>query len=210
MSHFQQHREFYDKPVRLSKEEEKDPIKVIKDFFDDYRLSELRDIQDQIQKVCLTSDEGAFSLAESRSNLLCYNDNLIRLLEAAAYLKDSFVPLAKELKTEVLPKKVTPNSKFDIRVSDLVRGINDVGVDVAHLCVIIVKAWTAKVCAEMPALAPATKKAALPPPLPPLDLDKLHSMALTLQNKLAKLAGVAVDILINELNTQYPYARTGE
>ncbi len=210
MSHFQQHREFYDKPIWLSKEEEKDPMKVIKDFFDDYRLSELRDIQDQIQKVCLTSDEGTFSLAESRSNLLCYNDKLIRLLEAAAYLKDSFVPLAKELKTEVLPKKVTPDSKFDVRVSDLVRGINDVGVDVAHLCVIIVKAWTAKVCAEMPALAPATKKAAPPPPLPPLDLDKLHSMALTLQNKLAKLAGIAVDILVSELNTQFINRKVGE
>jgi len=201
MSHFQQHQEFYDKPVWLSKEEEKQPIKVIKDFFDDYRLSELRDIQDQIQKVCLTSDEGAFSLAESRSNLLCYNDKLIRLLEAAAYLKDSFVPLAKELKTEVLPRKVTAG-RFDMRVSDLVRGINDVGVDVAHLCVIIVKAWTAKECAEMPALAPRAKKVAAPPPLPPLDLDKLHTMALTLQNKLAKLAGVAVDILVSELNTQ--------
>jgi hypothetical protein len=201
MSHFQQHREFYDKPVWLSKEEQIDPMKVVKDFFDDYRLSELRDIQDQIQKVCLTSDEGAFSLAESRSNLLCYNDKLIRLLEAAVYLKDSFVPLAKELEAEGLPRKVTA-AKFDMRVSDLVREINDVGVDVAHLCVIIVKAWTAKVCAEMPVLAPPTKKAAPPPPLPPLDLDKLHSMALTLQNKLAKLAGIAVDILVSELNTQ--------
>jgi hypothetical protein len=125
-------------------------------------------------------------------------------------LKDSFVPLAKEVKTEILPKKVTPDSKFDMRVSDLVRGINDVGVDVAHLCVIIVKAWTAKVCAEMPALAPTTKKAAPPPPLPPLDLDKLHSMALTLQNKLAKLAGVAVDILVSEMNTQFINRKVGE
>jgi hypothetical protein len=122
-------------------------------------------------------------------------------LEAAVYLKDSFVPLAKELEAEGLPRKVTA-AKFDMRVSDLVREINDVGVDVAHLCVIIVKAWTAKVCAEMPVLAPPTKKAAPPPPLPPLDLDKLHSMALTLQNKLAKLAGIAVDILVSELNTQ--------
>jgi hypothetical protein len=210
MSHFQQHRELYDKPVWLSKEEEKDPIKVIKDFFDDYRLSELRDIQDQIQKVCLTSDDAAFSLAESRSNLLCYNDKLIRLLEAASYLQDWFVPLAKEVKSEDLPKKAVQAKNFDLRVSDLVRGINDVGVDVAHLCVIIVKAWTAKVCAEMPALAPATKKAAPPPPLPPLDLDKLQSMALALQNKLAKLAGIAVDILVSELNTQFINRKVGE
>lgn len=203
MSHFQHHREFYDKPVRLSKEEEKEPIKVIKEFFDDYRLSELRQIQDQILKVCLTSDEGAFTLAKSRSNLLSYNDHLIRLLEAAAYLKDSFVPLANELKTEVLPTKVATDNKFDMRVSDIVRGINDVAVDVAHLCVIIVRAWTAKVCAEMKIPAAKNKKVAPPSPLPPVDLDKLHSMALTLQNKLAKLAGIGVNILITELDIHY-------
>jgi hypothetical protein len=200
MSHYKDHPQVYDQLICLSEKEKQAPVEVLRDFFDDYRLSELRDIQDQILKVCLTSEEGAFTKAEARATLLSYNEKLIRLLEAASYLQDWFIPLANEVKTAVLPKKVAQVKNFDMRVSDLVKGINDVGVDVAHLCVIIVKAWTAKVCAELPVLAPNAKKATPPPPLPPLDLDKLHSMALTLQNKLAMLAGVAVDILICELN----------
>jgi cell fate (sporulation/competence/biofilm development) regulator YlbF (YheA/YmcA/DUF963 family) len=203
MTRFKDRREIYDQVMCLSEKDKQAPMEVIKDFFDDYRLSELRDIQDQIQKVCLTSDEGAFTKAEARSNLLSYNDKLIRLLEAASFLQDSFVPIAKEVKTEVLPKITVPSKNFDTRVSDLVRGINDVSVDVAHLCVIIVKAWTANVCAEMKIPVPPAKKTIPPPPLSLVDIDKLHSMALTLQNKLAKLAGVAVDILISELNVHY-------
>jgi hypothetical protein len=210
MSRFKDHPQVYDQLICLSEKEKKAPKEVVKDFFTDYRLSELRDIQDQILRVCLTSDEGTFARAEARSNLLSYNDKLILLLEAASYLQDWFVPLSKEVKSEAVSKKAVQAKNFDMRVSDLVRGINDVGVDVAHLCVIIVKAWTAKVCAEMPALAPTTKKATPPPPLPTLDLDKLHSMALTLQNKLAKLAGVAVDILVSELNTQFINRKVGE
>jgi hypothetical protein len=201
MSRFKDHPEIYDKAICLSDEEKRAPMEVVKDFLGDYRLSELRDIQDQILKVCLTSDAGAFTKAEARSNLLSYNDNLIRLLEAASYLQDWFVPLANEVKTEVLPKKTLQVRHFDMRVSDLVRGINDVAVEVAHLCVIVVKAWTAKVCAEMKIPASNAKKTASLSLLPSLDLDKLHSIALTLQDKLAKLAGVAVNILITELDS---------
>jgi hypothetical protein len=202
MSRFKDHPEIYDQLICLSEKDKQAPMEVMKDFFADWRLGELRDIQDQIQRVCLTSDKGAFTQPEARSNLLYYNDKLIRLLEVAFYLKDSFLPLANELRREVLPKKTVPIKKFDARVSDLVKGVNDVAVDVAHLCVIIVNAWTAKVCAEMKIVSPNTKKATARPILPPVDLDKLHSMALTLQGKLTKLAGIAVDILINEFNIQ--------
>src|SRR6185312_4919416 len=196
MSLYQLNRDFFDKPIVLSEFQIKDPIMVIRNFFEDYRLSELRDIQDRIQRLCLTSDESAFNESSKRSNLLSYNDKLIRLLEAAFYLKDSFVPLANELKTEVLPKRTLPVRKFDSRVSDLVKGINDVMVDVSKLCLVIVNAWTEKVCAEFKVSVPQSKRAKQSISLPSVDLDKLHSMALTLQNKLASLAGVAVNILI--------------
>jgi hypothetical protein len=200
MSRFKDQPEIYDQPICLSEKDKRTPMEVIKYFFADYRLSELRDIQDQIQRVCLTSDKGAFTQPEARSNLLSYNDKLIRLLEVAFYLKDWFVPLANEVKAEVSPKSAATVRNFDIRVSNLVKGINDVTVDVAHLCVEIVNAWTAKFCAEAEIPAPKTNKAALPSSLPSVNLDKLQSMALTLQNKLATLAGIAVDILIKELN----------
>ena len=203
MSRFKDHPNIYNQLICLSEKDKQAPMGVIKDFFADYRLSELRDIQDQIQRVCLTSDDGAFTKPEARSNLLSYNDKLICLLEAASYLQDWFVPLANEVKNELLPKKTATIKNFDRQVSELVKGINDVAVDVAHLCVIIVKAWTAKVCSEMELPNHPSKKSAPIAPLSSLDLDKLHSMAHTLQNKLTKLAAIAVDILINELNIQY-------
>jgi hypothetical protein len=61
-------------------------------------------------------------------------------------------------------------------------------------------AWHAKVLAE-PEIMPTKPKKAAPPPLKPsLDLDKLHSVAIGLQNKLAKLTNIAIDILISEMN----------
>src|ERR1700761_713883 len=183
MSRFKDHPNIYNQLICLSEKDKQAPMGVIKDFFADYRLSELRDIQDQIQRVCLTSDDGAFTKPEARSNLLSYNDKLICLLEAASYLQDWFVPLANEVKNELLPKKTATIKNFDRQVSELVKGINDVAVDVAHLCVIIVKAWTAKVCSEMELPNHPSKKSAPIAPLSSLDLDKLHSMAHTLQNK---------------------------
>jgi hypothetical protein len=34
-----------------------------------------------------------------------------------------------------------------------------------------------------------------------IDLEKLHFMALAIQNKLATLANIAIDIMIKEMNT---------
>jgi len=199
MSRFKDHPSFYDHPICLSETDKQSPMEVVKGFFADYRLSELRDIQDQIQKVCLTTDDGVFGKAESRSNLLSYNEKLIRLLEAASYLQDWFVPLANEVKKEILPKLKAPVKNFDIRVSNLVKGINDVAVDVSKLCVVIVHAWAAKAHADLEMQRPSSKRTAPQPQNSYVDLDRLHSMALTLQGKLTNLAGIAVDILINDL-----------
>jgi hypothetical protein len=201
MSHFKDNPNIYDQLICLSEKEKLAPMEVIKDFFAYYRLSELRDIQDQIQRVCLTSDKETFNQSKGRADLLAYNDNLMRLLEAATQLSEIFALPPSPQKTEIPSPKLTPAKSYDPRIAELVKGINDVGVDVAHLCVIIVNAWTAKVCDEMKLPPLGNKKSSPPSRLPPVDLDKLHSMALTLQNKLAKLAGLAVDIYISELNT---------
>ncbi|HET6256230.1 MAG TPA: hypothetical protein VFE32_19285 [Puia sp.] len=204
MSRFKDNPNIYDQLICLSEKEKLAPMEVIKDFFAYYRLSELRDIQDQIQQVCLTSDGEAFNHSKRRAELLAYNDKLIRLLEAATQLGEIIAPSASPQKATLPEQKLTPVKNYDPRISDLVKGINDVGVDVAHLCVIIVNAWTAKVCAEMklPPLG-SKKKTSSTSRFPPVDLDKLHSMALILQNKLAKLAGLAVDLYISELNTHF-------
>ncbi len=77
--------------------------------------------------------------------------------------------------------------------------INDAAVDVAKLCVVIMNAWHTKVITEMN-MAARPKKVVSASSAPTLDLDNLQSMALTIQNKLATLANIAIDLLIKEMN----------
>lgn len=199
MSRYNDHPQIYDQLICLSKEQISDPMLTIRDFFATYRLSELRKIQDDIQKVCLTTEDAAFCDPKGRSNLLRYNDKLICLLEAASQLQEKLHFPNKMPKQETATTLSTPIRSNYRQVSEVVSAINDVAVDVAKLCVVIMKAWHAKVLAEME-MAAKPRKGAPAASEPNLDLEKLHFMALSIQNKLATLANIAIDILIKEMN----------
>jgi hypothetical protein len=199
MSRFNDHPDIYDQLICLSKEQIIDPTLTIRDFFATYRLSELRKIQDDIQKVCLTTEDSAFSGAKGRSNLLRYNDKLICLLEAASQLQEKFKSPNNVHKPEDPTTVSTPLRSNYKQASELVSAINDVAVDVARLCVVIMNAWHTKVLVEMK-MAPKPKKGVPPTSIPTMDLDKLHFMALNIQNKLSTLANIAIDMLIKEMN----------
>jgi hypothetical protein len=183
----------------LSKEQISDPNLTIKDFFATYRLSELRKIQDDIQKVCLTSEDAAFSDPKGRSNLLRYNDKLICLLEAASQLQEKLNSPNKVANAERAITVSTPAKSNYKQVSELVSAINDVAVDVAKLCLVIMNAWHTKVLTEMN-MAAKPKKGAPVTLDPAVDLEKFQFIALPIQNKLAALANLAIDLLIKELN----------
>ena len=86
MSEFLNHPDFFNEPVLLSEAERNDPIKVLRDFFADYRLSELRQLLGDIQEICLTTDQPPFSDPQRRADYLLYERNLVGLLEAAFVL----------------------------------------------------------------------------------------------------------------------------
>jgi hypothetical protein len=199
MSRFTDHPDVYDQLICLSNEQMSDPTLTIRDFFATYRLSELRKIQDDIQKICLTSEDAAFSKPEGRSHLLRYNDKLICLLEAASQLQEKLNSPNKVANPEPAITVSTPAKSNYKQVSEVVSAINGVAVDVAKLCVVIMNAWHIKVLSEMN-MAAKTKKGVSASSAPTLDLDKLQSMALTIQNKLATLANIAIDLLIKEMN----------
>ena len=83
MSHYLNHPEFYGNPVLLTDTERQDPNGVLRDFFEDYNLAELRQINQDIKEVCLTTDRPPFSESENRADHLLYQDKLMRVLEAA-------------------------------------------------------------------------------------------------------------------------------
>jgi hypothetical protein len=72
MSHFEQHKDFFDKPIRLTETEGKAPLKIIEEFFTDYRLSEVREINEQMVHTCLSSDNYPFDDPDQRDRLLNY------------------------------------------------------------------------------------------------------------------------------------------
>jgi hypothetical protein len=86
MSHFQQHSDFYDKPIFLSEEEKKAPLSVFEDFFTDYKLNEIREIHQHTVHVCLTSDSPPFHNVCERDRLLHYRETVEKVLEAAYLL----------------------------------------------------------------------------------------------------------------------------
>jgi len=73
----------YDQPIWLSKEEKEAPLLVIKRFFEDYKLNELRCYLWQMVETCLTSENTQFAEPVKRADLLHYCQSLEKVLEAA-------------------------------------------------------------------------------------------------------------------------------
>lgn len=83
MSPFQLQSKFYNHPVRLSEEQLVDPGTVLRDFFADYNLSEVREILNANAEVCLTSDIHPYDAGERRADFMHFQQKLECLLEAA-------------------------------------------------------------------------------------------------------------------------------
>lgn len=86
MSHFFDHKEFYNKPIFLAPEEVASPVLVFEDFFSDYNLCETRDLISQIKETCLTADYGPFRDADNRSRLLVDLKRIEKIMEASYLL----------------------------------------------------------------------------------------------------------------------------
>jgi hypothetical protein len=144
MSHFQQHQEFYDKPIRLSEEEKNDPLKVIDEFFTDYNLSEIRELNHDVDRVCLSSDAPPFHDPEERDLLISFRESEEKVLEAASILM-------KSQKAGQLPGKLLRSAKAlkcpegAVDLDDLQNRVLDIQLKVAELCQIVVKAWGEKI-----------------------------------------------------------------
>jgi len=82
MSHYLEHLQFYNQPVRLSQEFKKDPIFFLRRFYCDYHLAELRQFQREILETCLTTDTPPFCDPTKRADLLLLHQNVELLFEA--------------------------------------------------------------------------------------------------------------------------------
>jgi hypothetical protein len=86
MSQFLDQKELFDSILFLKEEEKQNPLAVIEQFFNDYRLHECRHTLWAMVETCLTTDNAEFSDPEERGNLIQRYKDLERLLEAGTLL----------------------------------------------------------------------------------------------------------------------------
>ena len=86
MSQFLDKKELFDDILLLKDEEKQNPLGVIEQFFNDYRLHECRHTLWAMVETCLTTDNAEFSDPEERGNLIQRYKDLERLLEAGTLL----------------------------------------------------------------------------------------------------------------------------
>jgi len=86
MSQFLDQKELFDSILFLKEEEKQNPLGVIEQFFNDYRLHECRHTLWAMVETCLTTDNAEFSDPDERGNLIQRYKDLERLLEAGTLL----------------------------------------------------------------------------------------------------------------------------
>jgi hypothetical protein len=145
MSYYLNHPEFFNRPIRLTEEERNDPLKVVSCFFDDYTLSEIREHNQQIDHICLSTDAAPFQESDERDRLLCYRNDEERALEAAFLLSRKYDPTSKPAPTENSTSKVPHHLIAEIDLTDLQRRLVEIQHRLAQLGVIVAKAYSAGV-----------------------------------------------------------------
>lgn len=80
------HPEFYNQPILLTEEEKQDPLSVIREFFDDVKLIEVRIHLYNLLKVALTLPNTIYEEASERDTVSCFIKQLETMVEAANML----------------------------------------------------------------------------------------------------------------------------
>lgn len=87
MSIYRRNKEFYDKPIRLTRKERKKPFLVIDEFLAAFHLSEIREDLEKLTYVAITSKNDEFQKPEERANILLLKERLEQFLEAIYLLR---------------------------------------------------------------------------------------------------------------------------
>lgn len=82
MHNFELHHEFYNLPILLTEEEIKNPLLVIKQFFDDVKLVEVRIHLNNLLEVTLTRPNTIYDNASERDTVLCLIKQLEKMIES--------------------------------------------------------------------------------------------------------------------------------
>lgn len=86
MHNFNLHSDFYNQPILLTDEEKQDPLPVIRAFFEDVKLAEVRTHLYNLLEVTLTTPNTIYDEASERDVVVCFIKQLERMVEASQIL----------------------------------------------------------------------------------------------------------------------------
>ena len=87
MQPFDLHPEFYNQPIWLTQEEKENPMTVIKQFFDDVKLIEVRQHLANLLEVAIAFDNSIYSDARERDAVICFCKQLEKMVESVQLLQ---------------------------------------------------------------------------------------------------------------------------
>jgi hypothetical protein len=86
MRQFTDHPTFYDRPILLNPEQREAPVEVMKDFFDGFCLSEIRQMLWKMIHTAVSTENYFFQEYHQRDALLLFYEKLEQFLEAGFVL----------------------------------------------------------------------------------------------------------------------------
>ncbi len=86
MNVFEQNKDFYNNPIRLSPDQLQDPLKVLREFFIDFHLYESRALLADWLQTALTTPNSQFAEAAERNAIAVFAEKLEELLEAVSII----------------------------------------------------------------------------------------------------------------------------
>lgn len=90
MQPFDLNPEFYSQPIWLTQEEKENPIAVIKQFFEDVKLIEVREYLHNLLEIALTTPNNIYDDARERDAVICFCRQLEKMVEAVQLLQSQY------------------------------------------------------------------------------------------------------------------------
>lgn len=103
------HPQWHDQPLRLSKEQMKNPALIFDDFFDSFHLNDVREILWDWMVEVVSSPRSISNEPRQRNNHIFFYENIEILIEAAFMLRKK--PTAQRRKPMNRNKKIKNNEK---------------------------------------------------------------------------------------------------
>ncbi|OQP65839.1 hypothetical protein A3860_14695 [Niastella vici] len=110
MKTYNNHPHWHNQPLRLTKEQKRDPLPVLDDFFECYHLNDVRQILWQWLTTVISSHQSISNDALDRDNHLYFYEKIEGIIEAAYVMKRKLLKHRRKVEKRRLKKSSQPEN----------------------------------------------------------------------------------------------------